>query len=104
MRKGATPMSINRVNVPTASLVCRVENTRCPVRDACIAIWAVSRSRISPTMMTSGLPQKGAQGRGKSEADRGVHRHLHDALDLVFHGILCRQELQLRGVDRTQSL
>ncbi len=37
-----------------ASLVCSVENTRWPVSDAWIAISAVSRSRISPTRMTSG--------------------------------------------------
>lgn len=36
------------------SLVCRVESTRCPVSAAWIAISAVSRSRISPTMMMSG--------------------------------------------------
>ena len=37
-----------------ASLVCRVENTRWPVSAAWMAISAVSASRISPTMMTSG--------------------------------------------------
>ena len=35
-------------------MVCRVEKTRCPVKAAWMAISAVSRSRISPTMMTSG--------------------------------------------------
>ena len=39
---------------PAASLVCTVESTRWPVSEAWIAISAVSRSRISPTMMTSG--------------------------------------------------
>ena len=39
---------------PGASLVCSVENTRWPVSAAWMAISAVSRSRISPTMMTSG--------------------------------------------------
>ena len=37
-----------------ASLVCSVESTRWPVSAACTAISAVSRSRISPTMMMSG--------------------------------------------------
>jgi len=37
-----------------ASFVCRVESTKWPVCAALIAISAVSRSRISPTMMTSG--------------------------------------------------
>jgi hypothetical protein len=34
--------------------VCRVENTMWPVCAALMAISAVSRSRISPTMMMSG--------------------------------------------------
>ena len=37
-----------------ASLVCSVLSTRCPVSEAWMAISAVSRSRISPTRMTSG--------------------------------------------------
>ncbi|KWV88552.1 hypothetical protein PFLmoz3_01447 [Pseudomonas fluorescens] len=37
-----------------ASLVCKVEKTRCPVSAAWIAISAVSWSRISPIMMMSG--------------------------------------------------
>ncbi|BCQ63089.1 hypothetical protein PBOI14_48390 [Pseudomonas sp. Boi14] len=48
------PMSTRRVTAPMALLVCRVESTRCPVREACTAISAVSRSRISPTITTSG--------------------------------------------------
>ena len=53
-RKGFTPMSIRRVRAEGASFVWRVENTRCPVSDAWIAISAVSRSRISPTRMMFG--------------------------------------------------
>ena len=48
------PMSTRRVTAPNESLVCRVENTRWPVSAAWMAISAVSASRISPTMMTSG--------------------------------------------------
>ena len=48
------PMSIRRVTADTESLVCRVASTRWPVSDACTAICAVSRSRISPIMITSG--------------------------------------------------
>ncbi len=40
--------------MPGASLVCRVESTRWPVRAALTPISAVSKSRISPTMMMSG--------------------------------------------------
>src|SRR5439155_395259 len=53
-RNGSTPMSTRRVTAPAASLVWTVENTRCPVSEAWMAISAVSRSRISPTMITSG--------------------------------------------------
>ena len=48
------PISIRRVIADGASLVCSVERTRWPVSAASTAICAVSRSRISPTMMTSG--------------------------------------------------
>src|SRR5437016_2452346 len=40
-----------------AVLVCRVASTKCPVRAASVAILAVSKSRISPTRMTSGSCQ-----------------------------------------------
>ena len=48
------PISISREIAPGASLVCSVESTRWPVSAASMAICAVSRSRISPTMMMSG--------------------------------------------------
>lgn len=38
----------------TLSSACRVESTRWAVNAACVAMTAVSRSRISPTMITSG--------------------------------------------------
>ena len=53
-----TPMSCNRVIVLGASFVCSVLNTMCPVSDACTAISAVSRSRISPTRILSGSCRK----------------------------------------------
>ncbi len=53
-RNGSTPMSIRRVKAPIASLVCTVDSTRWPVSADWMAISAVSRSRISPTMITSG--------------------------------------------------
>ena len=52
--KGWTPMSTRRVRVWGASLVCRVESTRWPVCAALTAMDPVSKSRISPTRMTSG--------------------------------------------------
>ena len=54
MLKGAMPMLRIRVSVVGASLVCSVDSTRWPVCAALMAMSAVSRSRISPTMMTSG--------------------------------------------------
>ncbi len=51
---GSTFMSRIRVIAPTASLVWTVDRTRWPVSDACTAISAVSRSRISPMRQTSG--------------------------------------------------
>src|SRR5438094_1446284 len=48
------PMLMSRVMADGASLVCRVERTRCPVIAARMAISAVSWSRISPTRTTSG--------------------------------------------------
>src|SRR3989304_3585663 len=47
-------MSIRRLMVLMALLVCRVESTRCPVMAARTAISAVSSSRISPTSTISG--------------------------------------------------
>ena len=53
-RNGSIPISINRVIAEGASLVCSVDSTRCPVSADSTAMRAVSRSRISPTMITSG--------------------------------------------------
>ncbi len=54
MTYDSAPRSINRVTTDGALSVCRVDRTRCPVCAACIAIFAVSPSRISPSRMTSG--------------------------------------------------
>src|SRR3954451_2289509 len=55
---GSTPISFSRVSAPGASFVCKVERTRCPVSAASIEIFAVSPSRISPTMTTSGSERR----------------------------------------------
>ena len=47
-------MSIMRVMALGASLVWSVLNTRWPVSEAWMPIWAVSVSRISPTRITLG--------------------------------------------------
>src|SRR5207249_11587689 len=41
-RKGGTPMSCNLVIALGASFVCSVLKTKCPVREACTAMSAVS--------------------------------------------------------------
>ena len=55
---GSTPRSSNLLMAPAESFVCRVLNTRWPVREDCIAIRAVSASRTSPTIITSGSCRK----------------------------------------------
>ena len=51
---GGGKMAIMRLMVSTASRVCKVEKTMWPVSAACSAVPIVSRSRISPTRITSG--------------------------------------------------
>jgi hypothetical protein len=41
-----------------AELVCSVDSTRCPVSEASMAMRAVSSSRISPIMITSGSARR----------------------------------------------
>ena len=62
-----------------------------------IAIWAVSASRISPTMITSGSWRSIA--RSPVANVRPVLRvdlHLLDALELVLDGVLDRDDLRGR--------
>ena len=59
--KGATPMLASRVSVDGASLVWSVDRSRWPVCAAFTEISAVSRSRISPTMMMSGSCRRNAR-------------------------------------------
>ena len=54
VRNGSTPISFSRVIAAGASFVCSVESTKWPVSAASIEMRAVSPSRISPTMITSG--------------------------------------------------
>ncbi len=51
---GSTPRSSSRKSEVTASLEWTVEKTMCPVLAAWQAMEAVSWSRISPIMITSG--------------------------------------------------
>jgi hypothetical protein len=68
-------------------LVCSVASTRCPVNDACTAICAVSRSRISPIMITSGvLAQDRAQRAREVELDARVDLRLRHPVERVLDG------------------
>ena len=53
-RNGSMPMSMSRLIVLGASLAWVVVSSRCPLMTQYIASCTVSRSRISPTMITSG--------------------------------------------------
>ncbi|MNV35941.1 hypothetical protein D3C71_1274020 [compost metagenome] len=50
-----------RITLSGALLVCRVDITIWPVSEASMAMCAVSLSRISPTMITSGSARKNAR-------------------------------------------
>jgi hypothetical protein len=55
---GSRPISSSRVMLSGAELVCSVLITRWPVSEASTAMRAVSSSRISPIMMTSGSARR----------------------------------------------
>ena len=97
---GSMPMSSRRVTVSGALLVCSVERTRWPVSDASIAICAVSLSRISPSMMTSGSARMNARSAfGEGPVDLGVDLHLAQARLGDLDRILGGPDLALRDVD-----
>ena len=56
-----------RLMVSTASRVCKVENTMCPVSAACSAVLMVSTSRISPTRITSGSWRREARSAAEND-------------------------------------
>ena len=73
-----------RLTVPWAPVVCSVAKTTWPVSAAVIAASIVSRSRISPTRITSGSCRKAAaDGLGET-------RHVHAQFPLVDRRLLVR--------------
>ena len=103
MTYGSAPMSISRVTTDGASSVCSVESTRWPVCAACIAIFAVSASRISPTQDDVGiLAQDRAQRAGERQLDLLVDLRLVDAGDLILDRILDRDDVGLLRLHRRQ--
>ena len=68
--------------------------------EAWMAISAVSRSRISPIMMTSGSwRRRWRQACRKIEFDFGVHSHLRHTLQFVFNRILDRHDIDLSRIN-----
>ena len=105
IRYGGTPRSASRVMAPAASLVCSVLKTRWPVSAAWIAISAVARSRISPTMMMSGSCRISARRpSAKPMSMAPVHLglvegrldHLDRVLDRADVDLVAGQRLQRR--------
>ena len=102
-KKGSIFMSRIRVIAPTASLVWTVERTRWPVSDAWTAMSAVSRSRISPTMTTSGSWRGLPEGGREAETDLGVDLGLANSVDRIFDGVLDREDVAGAVVEQSQA-
>ncbi len=97
------PISVRRVIAEGASLVCSVERTRWPVSADSTAIRAVSASRISPTMITSGSARSiERRPVGEGEAGLGVHLDLVDARHLVLDRVLDRDDVAVDRVERVE--
>ncbi len=97
-------MSSRRVIVSGAELVCSVEKTRWPVSEASMPVAAVSWSRISPTMITSGSARRNARmAAANVKSIFGLHLHLAQAglrdLDRVLGG----PDLHVGGVDEAEA-
>ena len=93
-----------RVIADGASLVCSVDSTRWPVSAAWIAISAVSRSRISPTMMMSGSWRISVRmPLGEVDADVVLHLHLVECGSTISIGSSTVQTLT-SGVARNFSV
>ena len=89
---------------PAASLVWTVENTRWPVSDAWIAMSAVSPSRISPTMMTSGSWRRKLRSTdAKVRSILELTWDLRDALELILDRILDGEDVEVGRVDLGQA-
>ena len=105
IRNGATPISASRVMALGASFVCSVLKTKCPVREACTAISAVSLSRISPTKNNVRcLPQHGPDDAGEIEPDPVLDLHLVDPGQVVFHRVFGSDDLAVGPVQFVQAL
>ena len=98
-RNGSMPMSISRPSALGASRVCSVESTRWPVSAASTAMCAVSRSRISPTMITSGS----ARSIERSPTSKG-HARLGAICICLTPAIRCSTGSSIVRMERLPSL
>ena len=97
---GSTSSSSSRVMALAASLVCSVASTMWPVSAACRAISAVSASRTSPTMMTSGSCRSTWRSASANpNADLGLHGDLVERLDDDLDRVLDGDDVDLGGRD-----
>ena len=99
----STPISSKRTMDDSASFVCSVEKTMWPVMAARTEMDAVSASRVSPTMMTSGPGAAGAQTALKRQAGNVVDLRLVDAGQVALHGVLDRRDVDLPLGNRLQD-
>src|SRR5581483_593013 len=103
VRNGSTPISLRRVIAPGASFVCSVDSTRWPVRAASIEIFAVSPSRISPTITVGIGAKDGAQRCGERDAAAVVDLHLVHAAEAILDRVLDGDDVDLGTVDLVEA-
>src|SRR5450756_3199789 len=71
-----------------ALLVCSVANTRCPVSAAVRAAPMVSKSRISPTRITSGSSRRTLRRALAKHVDAEARQSLDAIAEIVLHVLL----------------
>ena len=101
-RPGSTPMSFKRSIALAALCAWTVVRTRWPVMPACIAIRAVSSSRISPTSKTSGSERRIVRSPRAKEAPLGRDLDVVDPADLVLDRVLDGHDHVARVVQQVQ--
>ncbi len=82
-----------------ASTACSEDSTKWPVRAACMAMRAVSSSRISPTRMTSGSWRRMPRRPSAKVMPVSLTLHLVDAVELVLDRVLDGDHVAGRVVD-----
>jgi hypothetical protein len=97
-------MSIKRVTAPGASFVCSVVKTRWP-GERCLDrdLRRLEVASFTDHDAVGILPQERPQHARERETDRFVHRHLHDAFEVVLDRLLSREQLRVDRVDLAQA-